>query len=339
MEGCLARYRPTCRARRRAPGLARRIGVPRLSYVCSISGPGSPQRGRALDQRPWTLLTAVDLLTGQLLVIKILPRHDERYKLSAIGEKGALEDLQLNTFSLEGPLVRMELIKVGLEGDSARAVEVGPGEYEALKMRRFVGVLSELPQLSDKLIYEGGLRLVDALERMHAAGRVHCDVKGPNVLLTENGHWYLGDYGASVKVGSKVWSCTQVSADIQSAEEAYTLKEAYTTHGTPSCLLHALRLQQWLTRHAVCVVQQFYPGKSVFMPADPKLDWGMLTVLLLVEHKKKTKVKHLVTLDLRGMPHVTLDKVQAACQDVRDPQLRGLLEDVVARAGWSWVGD
>ncbi|CAL8462729.1 g2262 [Coccomyxa elongata] len=160
-------------------------------------------------------------------------------------------------------------------------------------MRRFVSVLSELPQLSDKLIYEGGLRLVDALERMHAAGRMHCDVKGPNVLLTEKGHWYLGDYGASVKVGEKVWSCTE----------------------------------------------QFYPGKSIFTPADPKLDWGMLTVLLLVELKKKDWAKHLVTMAPRGAPRVTLDKVQAVCQDVRDSQLRGLLKDVVAKAGWPWMGD
>lgn len=205
------------------PGDARMVWQDALVFLGSRTRAAFEDQAHLSTGEPWisgcvTLLTAVDLVSGELLVIKLLPRHEERYRLSAEGEKGALEDLQLNTFPLEGPLVRMELVKVVLEGDSARTGEVGPRECEALKMRRFVSVLSELPQLSDKLIYEGGLRLVDALERMHAAGRVHCDVKGPNVLLTESGHWYLGDYGASVKVGETVWSCTEVSVSILLAE-------------------------------------------------------------------------------------------------------------------------
>lgn len=65
----------------------------------------------------------------------------------------------------------------------------------------------------------------------------------------------------------------------------------------------------------------------------------MLMVLLLVEFKKKDWAKHFVTVTPCGVARVTQDKVQAACQDVRDSKLRGLLKDVVARAGWPWMGD
>lgn len=140
----------------------------------------------------------------------MLPRHEDRYRKAALGEKGALEDLNLSDVSEEGPLVRMELLEVTLTHESALSIGVGSGKYEALKMRRFSSALSGLPQLSDEILLKGGRRLQEALGIMHRAGRIHCDVKADNVLLVESGEWYLSDYGASVRVDEKVWSCSEV---------------------------------------------------------------------------------------------------------------------------------
>lgn len=230
------------------PGDARLVWQDALVLFGSRTYAAFEEQAHLSVDGPWlqnrvTLLKAVDLLSGKLLVIKLLPRHEQRYRLSAKGEMGAVTDLQLETYPLEGPLVRMEPIKVMLEGASPLAVDVGPGDYTALKMRRFVSVLRELPQLSDKLIYGGGLRLKAALDYMHERGRVHCDVKGSNVLLTEDGHWFLGDYGASVKTGETVWSCTEVSVHTVLAqlrpEQGIMWHERM--HGLSTCLLEAIK--------------------------------------------------------------------------------------------------
>ncbi|CAL8462728.1 g2261 [Coccomyxa elongata] len=103
------------------PGDARMVWQDALVFLGSRTHAAFEDQAHLSVGKPWisgrvTLLTAVDLLSGELLVIKLLPCHEERYRLSAEGKKGAMEDLHLNTFSLEGPLVRTELIKGGAGG-------------------------------------------------------------------------------------------------------------------------------------------------------------------------------------------------------------------------------
>ncbi|DBA75766.1 TPA: hypothetical protein ACH3X1_010177 [Trebouxia sp. C0004] len=76
-------------------------------------------------------------------------------------------------------------------------------------MPRFAAGLSQLPQLSDDIIYEGALRLESALQEMHAANLLHADVKSDNVLLNTADKWHLADYGACVEFGQPIASCTE----------------------------------------------------------------------------------------------------------------------------------
>ena len=77
-------------------------------------------------------------------------------------------------------------------------------------MPRFAAGLSQLPQLSDDIIYEGALRLESALQEMHAANLLHADVKSDNVVLNAADKWHLADYGACVEFGQPIRSCTEV---------------------------------------------------------------------------------------------------------------------------------
>ncbi|DBA90679.1 TPA: hypothetical protein ACH3X1_003896 [Trebouxia sp. C0004] len=77
-------------------------------------------------------------------------------------------------------------------------------------MSRFVVSLSQLPQLSDDIIYRGPLRVQSALHEMHVVSLLHADVKSDNMVLNTADMWHLADYGACVEFGQPIMSCTEV---------------------------------------------------------------------------------------------------------------------------------
>ena len=91
-----------------------------------------------------------------------------------------------------------------ISSQHAAALEIGEGQYDVVKMPRFAAGLSQLPQLSDDIIYEGALRLESALQEMHAANLLHADVKSDNVVLNAADKWHLADYGACVEFGQPI---------------------------------------------------------------------------------------------------------------------------------------
>lgn len=102
------------------------------------------------------------------------------------------------------------LVKICISRGHARELEIDAGHYDAVKMPRFVASLSQLPQLSEDIIFRGALRLQSALEDMHAASILHADMKSDNVLLNTADVWRLADFGACVEVGQPIQSCTEV---------------------------------------------------------------------------------------------------------------------------------
>jgi serine/threonine protein kinase len=97
--------------------------------------------------------------------------------------------------------------------DTGTATQIGVAadySHPALLMPRFPSSLEDLPQLNEKLLLRGGLRLKMALDFMHSKGLVHADIKSSNCMVKETGDWYLSDFGSSLKIGEKITSCTEM---------------------------------------------------------------------------------------------------------------------------------
>ncbi len=65
----------------------------------------------------------------------------------------------------------------------------------ALIMEKYEGTVGKSPQNYYPHILRQTLRLRDAVERIHAEGYVHMDIKPSNIFI-KGGLWYLGDYGS-----------------------------------------------------------------------------------------------------------------------------------------------
>lgn len=178
-----------------------------LLYKQALAQPGTETaRNMVADLQiavngPWLpshpqLVTGVDLRSKCLLVLKLLPPCSDQQKLAAQSERHAITTLGLDSLSQQSALVNCCLVKVCISIQHAAALEIGDGQYGAVKMPRFAAGLSQLPQLSDDIIYEGALRLESALQEMHAANLLHADVKSDNVILNAADKWHLADYGA-----------------------------------------------------------------------------------------------------------------------------------------------
>ncbi len=168
----------------------------------AVNGPWLPSHPQ--------LVTGVDLQSGQLLVLKLLPPCSDQQKIAAQSERHAIKTLGLDSLSQQSASGNCCLIKVCISIQHATALDIGKAQYGVVKMPRFAAGLSQLPQLSDDIIYEGALRLQSALQEMHAVSLLHADVKSDNMILNAADKWHLADYGACVEFGQPIKNCTEV---------------------------------------------------------------------------------------------------------------------------------
>lgn len=105
-------------------------------------------------------------------------------------------------------LVKCEVVEVNVY--HSEGLDVSPAVWAVLKMKRYVSSLTEIPQLSEKWLYDGFSRIIKALKAMHELKLVHMDVKSDNLFVDVNLQWDLGDFGSTREIGAPVWSFTKV---------------------------------------------------------------------------------------------------------------------------------
>jgi len=80
-------------------------------------------------------------------------------------------------------------------------------------MRMYRGTVLSLvgvqPQMSQEIIAQKGKDIKRALEHVHKLNLVHMDVKPENILLDQEGRWYLADFGSCVEKGAKIGCTTE----------------------------------------------------------------------------------------------------------------------------------
>lgn len=75
----------------------------------------------------------------------------------------------------------------------------------------FLSLLSKLDTLSDGYIKFYATELILAVKELHGLGYIHRDIKPDNILITQDGHIRLGDFGSCVKtINGKVKSNVSV---------------------------------------------------------------------------------------------------------------------------------
>ena len=169
----------------------------------SINGPWLPSHPN--------IVTAVDLDSGSLLAVKLLPPASQQQKDAAQSEKRAVNLLKLDTAPVDSALVPTQIHSVKVSSEHAKTLQLGAGSYDAIKMPWYTASLQQLPQLSHELLCRGGRRLQQALTAMHEVKLLHTDLKAANVFVDSSGAWFLGDFGVSNIFGDKIRYCTEVT--------------------------------------------------------------------------------------------------------------------------------
>jgi serine/threonine protein kinase len=133
--------------------------------------------------------------SGELLVIKV-PFQSESQKPDEVKVCEALSSI------LEAPKeafvpTAVDLVDVRSADDAS--VYGRRGKFYALVMPHFAGMLVEpLRKYSEATVFDNALRIVGAVECLHAHEYVHMDIKGANIFLDRHGSWYVLLFSVSV---------------------------------------------------------------------------------------------------------------------------------------------
>ena len=158
------------------------------------------------------ILVAVDVIANKLLLIKLLripqttTSHFNLTKMDAVtAEINAC--VLLSKADIPG-LVKSDVVEITVH--HSEGLDVSPGVWAALKMKRYMCSLTEVPQLPENCLYNGFSRILKALKAMHELELVHMDVKSDNLFVDADVEWDLGDFGSTRQIGAPIWSYTKV---------------------------------------------------------------------------------------------------------------------------------
>jgi len=158
------------------------------------------------------ILIAVDVKREKHLLIKLLRIPQTTQLQSTVSKKDAIaSEINACTMLSEADilgLVKCDVVEVIVH--HSEGLDVSPGVWAALKMKRYTCSLTEVPQLPENCLYNGFSRILKALKAMHELKLVHMDVKSDNLFVDADLRWDLGDFGSTREIGAPVWSYTKV---------------------------------------------------------------------------------------------------------------------------------
>ena len=127
---------------------------------------------------------AVDLRTGHNVAVKVLrPEYNEDREFISRFQREAEAASKMTHHNI------VNLLDVGMDGDSRYLV------MEYVQGKTLKAVIQERGRLSAPLACQIAIRILSALEHAHRNGIIHRDIKPQNILVHEDGHIKVADFG------------------------------------------------------------------------------------------------------------------------------------------------
>lgn len=116
-----------------------------------------------------------------------------------------------------------------------------------------MSTLADLPQLSEKILYQGFFRIHNSLKAMHKLDLVHMDVKSANLFVGGVAEWDLGDFGSTRKINTTARSYTDAFAPFSLSPSATVIP---AMDFVLLCVTIAVELNKKLWRKDLCGHQE-----------------------------------------------------------------------------------
>ncbi|MBR6165518.1 MAG: Stk1 family PASTA domain-containing Ser/Thr kinase [Clostridia bacterium] len=127
---------------------------------------------------------AVDLRTGHNVAVKLLrPEYNEDREFIGRFQREAEAASKMTHHNI------VNLLDVGMDGENRYLV------MEYVQGKTLKAVIQERGRLSAPLACQITIRILSALEHAHRNGIVHRDIKPQNILVHEDGHIKVADFG------------------------------------------------------------------------------------------------------------------------------------------------
>ncbi len=127
---------------------------------------------------------AIDLRTGHNVAVKVLrPEYNEDREFISRFQREAEAASKMTHHNI------VNLLDVGMDGENRYLV------MEYVQGKTLKAVIQERGRLSAPLACQIAIRILSALEHAHRNGIVHRDIKPQNILVHEDGHIKVADFG------------------------------------------------------------------------------------------------------------------------------------------------
>ena len=127
---------------------------------------------------------AIDLRTGHNVAVKVLrPEYNEDREFIGRFQREAEAASKMTHHNI------VNLLDVGMDGENRYLV------MEYVQGKTLKAVIQERGKLSAPLSCQIAIRILSALEHAHRNGIVHRDIKPQNILVHEDGHIKVADFG------------------------------------------------------------------------------------------------------------------------------------------------